>query len=79
MIQMNIRCQCGNEVTLQTEKDHAWLDRAWYNEERNKLECPRCKEKTLPLPLELLDAAEDGPVKVKVDAFRTVNLTRKRY
>lgn len=76
---MNIRCQCGNEVTVSPESEIAWLDRAWYNAERGQLECPKCKEKTLPLPLELVEAPEDGPVKVKIDAFRTVNLTRKRF
>lgn len=75
---MNIRCQCGNEVTVLTDQHHAWLDRTWYNEERGLLECPKCKEKTLPLPLELLEAPEEGPIKVKVDMFRTVDLTRKR-
>lgn len=76
---MNIRCQCGNEVNIQPEGGHAWLDRAWYNDEREKLECPKCKEKTLPLPLELVEAESDGPVKVKVDIYRTVSLTRKRF
>lgn len=76
---MNIRCQCGNEVNIQPDAGHAWLDRAWYNAEREKLECPKCKEKTLPLPLELVETTDEGPVKVKVDMFRTVSLTRKRY
>lgn len=77
---MNIRCQCGNEVHVQFDgREDAWLDRSWYNEERQALECPKCKEKTLPLPMELLEAPAEGPVKVKVDIYRTVRLTRKRY
>lgn len=76
---MNIRCQCGNEVNIQYEGEHAWLDRSWYSDERGELECPKCKEKTLPLPLELVEAPADGPVKVRVDEFRTVKLTRTRF
>lgn len=77
---MNIRCQCGNEVNVQfDDRDHAWLDRSWYSEERKSLECPKCKERTLPLPMELAEAPGEGPVRVKVDVFRTVNLTRKRF
>lgn len=76
---MNIRCQCGNEVNIQFEdREHAWLDRSWYSEERGRLECPKCKEKTLPLPLELVEAPAEGPVKVKLDIYRTVTLTRVR-
>lgn len=76
---MNVRCQCGNETNLLPDSEYAWLDRTWYNEERNQLECPKCKEKTLPLPMEVVEVPEDGPVKVKVDIYRTVALTRKRY
>lgn len=77
---MNIRCQCGNEVNVQfDDRELAWLDREWYNEERRAIECPKCKEATLPLPMELVEAPEEGPVRVRVDAFRTVRLTRKRF
>ena len=77
---MNIRCQCGNDVNVQfDDRELAWLDREWYNEERRAIECPKCKEATLPLPMELVEAPEEGPVRISVDAFRTVRLTRKRF
>lgn len=76
---MIIRCACGNETTVVSEKDFSWLSREWYNEERDALECPKCKEKTEPLPLELIDASGDGDVKVKLDIYRSVALTRKRF
>jgi len=78
---MNIRCACGNEVTLITDGEGNWIDRSWYSEERNTVECPRCKEKTLPLPIELDEEnlPEEGPVRVLLDIYRSVNLTRKRW
>lgn len=76
---MNMRCACGNEVQLINDNEGTWLDRTWYNEERNELECPKCKHKTLPLPVVLTDeVTEVGPIKVRTDFFRSITLTRKR-
>lgn len=78
---MNIRCACGNEVRLFVDDDESWIDRSWYNEERKAIECPKCGENTLPLPVELADepVPAQGPVKVVIDVFRPIQLTRKRW
>lgn len=78
---MIIRCACGNEVTLINDGDASWIDRSWYNEERRSIECPKCLENTLPLPVSLADepVPKKGPVKVILDIYRPITLTRKRW
>lgn len=78
---MNIRCACGNEVTLISDQEGYWMDRTWYSEKRKAIECPKCQENTLPLPVELAneEVPKEGPIKVNLDIFRSVTLTRKRW
>lgn len=68
---MNIRCVCGNEVTISPARPDYYLkDEKWFDEETKTIKCPKCD--STQLPLELIDGSGSGPVKVRVVAGRTI-------
>lgn len=70
---MNIRCICGNEMTISPGGRPGYIlrDDSWFDRETRELRCPKCK--STALPLELIDTGDgDRPVKVRVVPGRTI-------
>lgn len=67
---VNIRCICGNETTINPGGKPGYIlrDESWFDKGKSEIRCPKCK--STELPLELIDGS--GPVKVQVVPGRTI-------